>query len=299
MREPITEFYIVTVGGRGLVWGEQTLTNFNWLGWMAPVSGSGTQLKRTAARGIPQIDHVIGGFVDQIVKLDDLKALTAVYQQTVRALGFSYFTYHIVKVLGVGDHLMYIDTTYPDEWVKRYIDKDYVHLDPVVEEGSSSKVPFEWSKVAEPGLLDRRQREFFKEAADFGIANGITVPIHGHRSFAMMSMVADGSPKESSRNIDEHRHLVQLLTLYFHNHAGGMLLESYLEKDRPKLTNREIECLTWTARGKTSWEISVILSISESTAIAHIENAKKKLGVMNKPHAVVKAVMMGLLDPAE
>jgi LuxR family transcriptional regulator, activator of conjugal transfer of Ti plasmids len=246
-----------------------------------------------------KIDHVVGDFVDRIVQLDDLKDLTAAYQHTVGALGFGYFTYHIVKVLGVGDRLLYIDTTYPDEWVKRYTDQNYVQLDPVVDEGPRSKIPFEWSKVADPKRLNPTQRAFFKEAADFGIANGVTVPIHGHRSFAMMSMVADGTTKESARNIAEHRHLVQMLTLYFHNHAGGMLLESYLEKDRPKLTNREVECLTWTARGKTSWEISMILSVSESTVIAHIENAKKKLGVTNKPHAVVKAVMMGLLDPAE
>lgn len=246
---------------------------------------------------MPNMDHVIGDFVGRIVQIDDLKALTAVYQQTMNSLGFGYFTYHIVKVLGVGDRLMYIDTTYPDGWVERYIEQDYVHLDPIVEEGSRSKVPFAWSKVVDPKLLNPRQKEFFKEAADFGIANGVTVPIHGHRSFAMMSMVAHGTEKESAASIAENLHLVQLLTLYFHNHAGGMLLESYLDKERPKLTNREIECLTWTARGKTSWEISMILSVSESTVVAHIENAKKKLGVSNKPHAVVKAVMMGLLDP--
>ena len=69
-------------------------------------------------------------------------------------------------------------------------------------------------------MLDRRQREFFKEAEDFGIRNGITVPIHGHHNFAMMSMLADGSSKERAQHIKEYHNLIQLLTLYFHNHAG-------------------------------------------------------------------------------
>lgn len=248
---------------------------------------------------MPRTDHVVGDFVEKIVELDDLKTLTDAFQKTIKDLGFSYFTYHIVKILGVGDRLMYIDTTYPAEWVSRYTDQNYVQLDPVVEAGSSSKLPFEWEKVTKPCMLDRRQREFFKEAEDFGIRNGITVPIHGHHNFAMMSMLAEGTSKERAQHINEYHHLIQLLTLYFHNHAGGMLLESYRKKERPNLTKREIECLTWAARGKTSWEISVILSVAESTVIAHVENAKKKLGVNNKPHAVVKAVMLGLVEPAE
>ncbi len=248
---------------------------------------------------MPNIDRVIGGFVDKILGLNDLKSLTSVYQQTVNDLGFTYFTYHIVKVLGVGDRLMYIDTTYPDDWVHRYLEMDYVHLDPVVEKGTTSTIPFRWDAIVQPESLEPDQRAFFKEAADFDIANGLTVPMPGHRSFAMMSMVAGGSTKEATRTLEENVHLAHLLTLYFHNHAGGMLLESYLEKDRPNLTKREIECLKWTARGKTSWEISMILSVSESTVIAHLENAKRKLGVTQKPQAVVKAVMLGLLDPAD
>ena len=44
----------------------------------------------------------------------------------------------------------------------------------------------------------------------------------------------------------------------------------------------------WTAEGKSSWDISQILSISESTVNFHINSAKRKLGVYSKPHAVAK-----------
>ncbi|MBX2881042.1 MAG: LuxR C-terminal-related transcriptional regulator, partial [Granulosicoccus sp.] len=36
-----------------------------------------------------------------------------------------------------------------------------------------------------------------------------------------------------------------------------------------ELSAREAECLTWTAKGKTSWEIAVILGIAESTVSFH------------------------------
>lgn len=62
------------------------------------------------------------------------------------------------------------------------------------------------------------------------------------------------------------------------------------------LTQREIECLTWTARGKTSWEISVILGVSESTATFHLRNAVIKLQASNRTHAVAKALQSGLIE---
>ena len=61
------------------------------------------------------------------------------------------------------------------------------------------------------------------------------------------------------------------------------------------LTQRETECLTWTASGKTSWEISVILGVSESTATFHLRNAVAKLEANNRTHAAVKALHLGLI----
>ena len=58
----------------------------------------------------------------------------------------------------------------------------------------------------------------------------------------------------------------------------------------PPLSNREREVLQWAAVGKSDWEIGEILSISEKTANAHIENVKRKYGVTSRVHAVVKGM---------
>jgi LuxR family quorum-sensing system transcriptional regulator CciR len=62
------------------------------------------------------------------------------------------------------------------------------------------------------------------------------------------------------------------------------------------LSDREKACLSWTAVGKSSWEIGRILLISENTVIFHIKNAMKKLGVNSRTVAAVKAVQLGLID---
>ncbi len=63
------------------------------------------------------------------------------------------------------------------------------------------------------------------------------------------------------------------------------------------LSDREKACLSWTALGKSSWEIGQILSISENTVIFHIKSAMKKLCTNNRNVAAIKAVQLGLIEP--
>lgn len=63
--------------------------------------------------------------------------------------------------------------------------------------------------------------------------------------------------------------------------------------DRIELTPRERECLQWAAAGKSEWEISQILGISEHTAEKHLLNAKTKLGAVNRVHAVAEGIRRG------
>lgn len=63
------------------------------------------------------------------------------------------------------------------------------------------------------------------------------------------------------------------------------------------LREREVETLTWAARGKTSAEIGEILGLSKRTVDFHIERARGKLGVATRVQAVMKATSGQLIDP--
>ena len=56
------------------------------------------------------------------------------------------------------------------------------------------------------------------------------------------------------------------------------------------LTSREVEVLTWVARGKSAWEIGEILDIAKRTVDEHAQTAVRKLGAVNRTHAVALAV---------
>ncbi|WP_166838272.1 helix-turn-helix transcriptional regulator [Rheinheimera pleomorphica] len=59
------------------------------------------------------------------------------------------------------------------------------------------------------------------------------------------------------------------------------------------LTSREQACLNWAAKGKTSWEISQILSISERTVNFHLGNCIRKTNSCNRQQAISKCVAGG------
>jgi DNA-binding response OmpR family regulator len=64
-----------------------------------------------------------------------------------------------------------------------------------------------------------------------------------------------------------------------------------------ELNDREVETLTWSARGKTSAEIAQILGLSKRTVDFHIDNAREKLGAATRIEAAIKAATGRLIEP--
>ncbi len=63
------------------------------------------------------------------------------------------------------------------------------------------------------------------------------------------------------------------------------------------LNDREIEVLTWVARGKTSMEIAQILGLTKRTIDFHTDNARAKLGAATRTEAAIKAATGRLIEP--
>jgi DNA-binding response OmpR family regulator len=63
-----------------------------------------------------------------------------------------------------------------------------------------------------------------------------------------------------------------------------------------QLREREVETLTWAARGKTFEEIGTILSLSKRTVEFHLDNARRKLGVATRTQALIKAAAGNLIQ---
>ncbi len=126
---------------------------------------------------------------------------------------------------------------------------------------------------------------------DRGITARIGGPLGEH---AMIVGIYDRSHDEMMRALPYLSSALMVIGPY----AAHAYRESALDGslDDISLTQREVECLEWSARGKTAWETACILSRSERTVIFHLQNAMRKLDVRSKQQAAVKAVKLGLID---
>lgn len=190
----------------------------------------------------------------------------------------------------------HIETNYPAEWAAHYHQSGYVSFDPVAQEGMRSLVPFQWGEALALPHYGTQARKVFNEAAEFGLRDGLTVPIRTISGIGVMSMVVDDPALFSPRAAAE-RYVLHLMALHFHLACDRELSPTQKIIPAPRLTQREREVLLWAARGKTGWEIAQILNLTVRTVTYHVENARFKLGASSRAQAVVAAMALGLIQP--
>jgi LuxR family quorum sensing-dependent transcriptional regulator len=148
--------------------------------------------------------------------------------------------------------------------------------------------PFEWSRangrrqLAPPGLpcaIDE----------DPAVKKEYVVPVIRATGATSCVTMAGERPDLDARA----RRAVYMLSLYAHARAVSLLDCTDGAGPRRELTLREREVLQWIAAGKSSWDVSVILGISERTVNWLIARAGRKLNAVNRTHAVVNAIRAG------
>lgn len=230
--------------------------------------------------------------------MEDVASLEAAFSKSLWDLGFREWAYQVIRTDALPDEKPLILTTFPDAWYSHYIDNGYHRVDPVILNGPSQVAPFTWSAMSFGIDPSPEQARLFAEATEFGLGEGIGIPIHGARgSLAMASMVSDLGAKSLTRLMSTVGQDVHLMSLAFHNHARELLALGRSGRTTVSLTRRERECLLWIAAGKSAWDTSRILGISARTVYFHLDNVRAKMGVTNIYHAVIKAIMEGVISP--
>ena len=189
----------------------------------------------------------------------------------------------------------FLRSNYAPSWRRLYDDKGLAHIDPTVSHCMTRSTPLIWT----PELFaTRAQRALYQEACLYGLRSGISLPIHGPNQEAGLLCVANNlSPTDPFwLQIDSALPKLALLRDLVID-TGRRHLLAHTQTLLPQLTPRERECLKWTARGKSTWEISHILSCSEAAVNFHVKNIRTKLGVNSRRAAAVIATQLGLIDP--
>jgi DNA-binding CsgD family transcriptional regulator len=202
-------------------------------------------------------------------------------------------TYHLAQTVSGSVDAPFVRTTYPEGWVARYLLHDYVKIDPIVKEGFSRQLPFEWSEV-EPTPA---AYELMMDAINHGVGpGGYSIPVTDRAGRRALFSINTNEPGEAwSRTVDENRDDWVELANVIHRKAVFELHGAH--DPLPQLSRRELECLLWTARGKEAKEIAGLLDLSEHTARSYLKSARYKLDCGNIAEAVTKAVMLRMINP--
>ncbi|MBO4225297.1 autoinducer binding domain-containing protein [Bradyrhizobium neotropicale] len=240
-----------------------------------------------------QVENIFQEFVDAIQTATNADSFERVASRLTNRLGFQRFAY-----LCLNGETPVLISSYPKSWTGRYFQLEYQQLDPVVRRARLEHTLFSWGGESSAPAGNREQRRFFDEAATFGIRSGITVPIRGgFGRMAAFTLATGDREVQPERLIADWKDVVQLAGLYFHTHVTVRLdLSPKAQPLGGDLTQRERQCLAWTAQGKTVADIAVLVGVAPRTVVFHLDNARRKLGAASIAQCVAEALRRGLLS---
>lgn len=230
-------------------------------------------------------------FADTIARANETESVAKLFERLILEFGFSCFFAGRIsseKRRALGGQVW---VQSPHGWFDHWTSQGYSKVDPITWfwRKHPNRSVARWSEAK---LLDCGPRpDLFEEARAFGLREGLAVAMKAPQGdFAALS-VATGEAEITAE---------QTTTLGF---AAFLCVSrlAQLSEQHPhaqgRLTDRQRECLTWAASGKTDWEISQILGLSERTVQEHVARCIAKLRAANRAHAISIALLGDHIRP--
>jgi len=223
-----------------------------------------------------------------VQQADTPAALQAATETLRDALAVSHIVYHWVNSkgerFGVG--------TYSSEWVDRYLEKDYLFLDPVIYGCLQRFHPVEWKEL---DWSRPQARAMFQDALQYGVGNqGLTIPVRGPSGQFALFTANNHCEDEAWAGFVE-TWCQDLIIIAHEFNKRALEFEHFAALPPSTLSPRELGALSCIAKGQSRAKAAEHLGISEHTLRVYLETARHKLGAMNTTHAVARALSHGLI----
>ena len=190
------------------------------------------------------------------------------------------------------------------EFVGQWLRQKLHLISPIAAVCRMSTKPFAWSARA---VADAATEGRGRSAIEWpltparGFFGGITVPIHLPRArTGSVSWYSRDASVDVAAVLARHADVLRLAGHRFMDLVYVMRVETgSSDEATTRLSERELECLTWAALGRTDSEIGSVIHRSPATARFHIDNAVRKLGARNRTQAVAIAARRGMIHPLD
>jgi len=183
-----------------------------------------------------------------------------------------------------------IATNWPARFLAAFDAMQPLRNSPVIARLRISTAPIAWSLDASEqtpvGTIDGGQALMMR----YGFTRGTVIPVHG----------ADGGRAavtfEGSREALQRAELAELAMEAALAYDQYFRLKNAPALDGARLSEREMQVLSWAANGKTSVEIATILSLSDHTVNSYLNSAMRKLDCVNRTQLVAKALRLRIIS---
>ena len=213
----------------------------------------------------------------------------ALLQQQTEYLEYDFFALCVRHPVPFTRPRISVYTTYPDAWMSHYKSANYMAIDPVLKPDNFSLGHLRWNDE-----LFSDAQELWLAARKHGLHTGATqclmLPNHAHGFLSVSRTRVARQPLAEDEMAMRLQILLEMSLLALLRVEDEMVMPREM-----KFSKRELEILKWTAEGKTSAEISIILAISENTVNFHQKNMQKKFSAPNKTQIACYAAAIGLI----
>ena len=229
-----------------------------------------------------------------IGQLEHVKTPTDI-QSMIEALQSTYSVSNVVYHALNLDDQPFAALTYTEDWMQQYQGQKFIRVDPVVKRATQQFHPLDWNKL---DWSSRGSTAFLGEAINAGVGNqGLSMPIRGRNGqFALFTINNEDNDASWAKFVKENQRDMLLISHHIHQKANELMCRQ--EEDiYTKLSMREVDVLTWLARGLSRASVAEKLQISEHTLRVYIDTSRHKLRALNLVHAVSIAQSKLLILP--
>lgn len=235
-------------------------------------------------------------FLDRYADLhraSDDACWTQAFFAHAHGLGFQRCLFATIPNIKAPMAQVWVRSSFPEPWLERYFGRGYAAADFKVTRCMSSFSPFMW----EPGaFVGPEQRRIYQEGCAFGLRAGVSLPVHGPGGmYGQLCLSNDVEPGPDFRRHVELRVPEILVLRDTLMHTCQPFAYPGCDGMATSLTDRELQCLRWAARGKSSKQVGTLLGCTEATVNFHLGNARRKLRAPTRQAAVVMAIQSGQL----
>ncbi|WP_312154123.1 autoinducer binding domain-containing protein [Pseudomonas sp.] len=205
----------------------------------------------------------------------------------VQDMGMPYMGLALHIHLAANRPQIFLYNNFPAQWNAFYTHAELIKQDPIVKRCHESTLPVLWDDE-----LFREVPTLRSTACSYGLRHGWSQSVHDQRHNETQLSVARPQGKIDTAEFYDKSARIVWLCHTLHERLSEHHLAALAPI--PKLSERELEVLKWSADGKTAAVIARILSLSTSTVNFHIRSVITKTNASNKAGAIAIAASRGL-----